>query len=249
MPAFVCNICGGRNVFDTDMDLDRERPSCTCGSNVRFRWIVHQISLSVFGQSLPLAEFPVRKDIRGIGLSDAPLYASALAQKFDFVNTRYDAEPFFDIADPDCGEAGSLDFIVASEVFEHITPPVQPAFDNLFRLLKPNGFVVFSTPWAPDGDTREHFPNLHDWALAKLKEEFVLVNKTLDGDLEVFDRLCFHGGPGQTLEMRLFSRPALEEHFRLSGFSSVEFATSSALEYGIFFREPWSLPCLVKKSS
>ena len=201
-----------------------------------------------FGRSFLLTEFPVRKEIRGIGLSDDPRYADVLANKFDFVNTFYDREPFFDITDSSCGNAESLDFVIASEVFEHITPPVGPAFENLFRLLKPNGFVAFSTPWVPDGDTREHFPNLYDWTLAKLKEEFVLVNKTREGKLEAFDKLCFHGGPGQTLEMRLFSRSALEQHFRDAGFRSIDFGTAPAREFGIVFSEPWSLPCLVKKT-
>lgn len=247
MPAFVCNICGASNTVLLDADLDRERPSCGCGSNVRFRWIVHQISTKLFGQSLVLQKLPLAKQIRGIGLSDSTLYADVLSKKLDFVNTRYDTEPFFDITDPSCGENGSLDFIIASEVFEHIAPPVQCAFDNLFRLLKPNGFVAFSTPWAPEGETREHFPNLYDWTIARLKREFVLINRTRDGQLETFDRLCFHGGPGQTLEMRLFSRPALEQHFRSAGFEGIYFATIPVREFGILFPEPWSLPCLVTK--
>lgn len=249
MPDFLCNICGAASAVSAETDFDREKPSCPCGSNVRHRWIVHQISTKLFGRSLSLQQFPVAKEFRGIGFSDNPLYADVLAAAVDFVNTRYDAEPFFDITDPSCGETESLDFIIASEVFEHISPPVQPAFDNLFRLLKPNGFVAFSTPWAPEGDTREHFPNLYDWTIAKLKHEFILINRTRDGLLETFDQLCFHGGPGQTLEMRLFSRPALERHFRAAGFRSVDFATAPVQEFGIIFPHPWSLPCVLTKGA
>ena len=250
MPAFSCNICGLQNSVSLITDLDRERPTCACGSNVRFRWIIHQLSMKLFGRSLPLQQFPLAKHVRGIGFSDNPTYADVLVDKLDFTNTRYDTEPFFDITDPSCGEAESLDFIVASEVFEHIALPVQPAFDNLFRLLKPRGFVAFSTPWAPEGETREHFPNLYDWALVKLKREFVLVNRTPDGQLETFDQLCFHGGPGQTLEMRLFSRPALECHFQTAGFKGIDFATTApAPEFGVVFPEAWSRPCLVTKAA
>ncbi len=249
MVEFRCNICGAKNTVPLRAGLDREKPTCACGSNIRFRWIVHEISLQLFGESYLLPNFPMAKHVRGLGLSDSPIYADILAQKLDFINTRFDAEPFFDVTDPSCGKPESLDFIIASEVFEHITPPVQPAFDNLFRLLKPRGFVVFSAPWAPEGDTKEHFPHLFDWTLAKLQCEYLLVNRRRDRQLEVFDQLCFHGGPGQTLEMRLFSRPALELHFRTAGFRSVEFASRPVDEFGIVFSDPWSLPCLVRKPS
>ena len=35
------------------------------------------------------------------------------------------------------------------------------------------------------------------------------MNWTADGRIETFDDLVFHGGPGSTLEMRVFSEDAL----------------------------------------
>ena len=132
MQRFTCNICGA---VCTAEKLERETPSCDgCGSNVRFRWIVHALSMGLFGESIPLRHFPVRREIRGIGLSDPRPIADALAYCLDYVNTSYHTRPRFDIKYP-TGECG-FDFVIASEVFEHVAPPVQRAFDNLRSILK-----------------------------------------------------------------------------------------------------------------
>jgi SAM-dependent methyltransferase len=244
---FTCNICSAANTVESEASLDRDSPVCpSCGSNVRFRWTIHAISLAVFGKSIPLSDFPEARHITAIGLSDEPLYANTLANKLGYLNTFYHRDPQFDITDSACGESSSLDFIIATEVFEHIPPPIQPAFNNLARLLKPDGFVVFSTPWRPDGYTTEHFPDLYRWTLTKIGEEYVLVNKTRSGKYELFDELVFHGGAGQTLEMRLFSRPSLEQHFLAAGLQA-EFPSEPCLKYGIIFNKPWSLPCILRK--
>jgi SAM-dependent methyltransferase len=218
MLSFICNICSCANEISSEAELHRDQPSCSgCGSNVRFRWTIHALSLALFGKSLLVKEFPEASDVRGIGLSDEPLYASVLASKLRYINTFLHREPRFDLKDPACGESASLDFILATEVFEHIPPPVQPAFDNLARVLKPGGFVVFSTPWRPLGHTVEYFPNLNSWTVTQLDEKYVLVNKTRSNRFEVFEDLTFHGGMGHTLEMRLFSQPDLTQNFRRAG--------------------------------
>ena len=244
---FICNICSNPNVVELESTLERDSPNCLiCGSNVRFRWTIHMLSTILFGNSLPLKDFPSKKEIRGIGLSDEPLYADALAPKFNYLNTFYHRDPHFDIKDVACGEDSSLDFIIATEVFEHIPPPIQPAFDNLYRLIKPDGFIIFSTPWRPQGHTNEHFPNLFDWVLTQIQKQWLLVNKTKNGEYEIFDKLIFHGGQGQTLEMRLFSRPSLEGHFAHARLQA-EFAEESCHKYGILFNKPWSLPCILRR--
>ena len=131
--------------------------------------------------------------------------------------------------------------MICSEVFEHIPPPVQPAFENLALLLKPGGLLIFSTPWKPDGTTQEHFPDLYDWACVKLKSGLVLVNRTTDGRLQIYGDLVFHGGPGETLEMRLFARDNLVDHLVKAGLEEIRFARiDESPKFGILF-EPWSL--------
>ncbi|MDQ2843980.1 MAG: hypothetical protein M3Y72_23670 [Acidobacteriota bacterium] len=132
-------------------------------------------------------------------------------------------------------------------MFEHVPPPVQKAFDNLASILKPTGFVVFSVPWAPEGQTIERFPALYDWQITTLESGTVLVNRTESGFLEVFDNLIFHGGPGQTLEMRLFSKSDLVAHLQAAGFSCIKFAErQESLKYGIVW-EPWSIGLVARK--
>ena len=86
--VFRCNICGQPCVARID-ELTRERPSScgTCASTVRWRSIIHVLSLELFGTSLALEDFPVRRDLVGRGLSDWDGYALPLAQKFTYVNT------------------------------------------------------------------------------------------------------------------------------------------------------------------
>jgi SAM-dependent methyltransferase len=231
---FNCNICGAACAAET---LDRECSTCQeCGSNVRLRWIVHALSVELFGQSIRLADFRVRKDVRGIGMSDPVRIAEPLANLFDYKNTCLHREPHLDIMDPPAMEP--LDFIITSEVFEHVRPPVQLAFNNLRRLLKPGGFVIFTTPWGGDGDTAEHFPNLYDWRLVRLSSGYVVLNRTTEGKLETFDDLVFHGGPGSVLEMRIFSKKGLLANCAASGFTRVTFAEDYA-EFGIEWIE-WS---------
>jgi SAM-dependent methyltransferase len=239
---FTCNICGAQC---SDESLDREIPGCAkCGSNVRFRWIVHALSTELFGSSIPLKNFPRNKKIRGFGMSDPGPIAEQLVKRLNYRNTFYHRVPRFDIMETPTEPA--CDFIIASEVFEHVPPPVQTAFNNLAALLKPGGFVVFSTPWESEGETTEHFPDLHDWQVVKLRSGNVLLNRTAEGTLQTFEDLTFHGGPGTTLEMRMFSHDGLLENCRTAGFSKITFAENYP-DYGIVFL-PWSRPMILRKS-
>lgn len=247
MLTFTCNLCNSPCSVGSEADVGREKCSCsTCGSCARFRWIIHALSLELFGKSIPLTLFPLAKDVTGIGLTDSESVAGPLAKQLSYTNTFYHKEPRIDITDLSSGADGAFDFIIASEVFEHLPPPVQPAFNNLARLLRPDGFVVFTVPWGPDGHTKEHYPDLHDWQIADLRSGRVLVNRTAGGELQLFDKLSFHGGPGETLEMRLYSKGDLIEHFKNAGFQETEFAESCP-EYGIVC-EPWSRGLVARKT-
>jgi SAM-dependent methyltransferase len=249
MPEFTCNVCGHRNEVYSSLDIDREWSSCIgCGSSARSRWIVYALSTEIYGRSLACPDFPVRKNIRGLGLSDWPPLASLLAEKFSYQNTFFDEEPRFDIAGklPE-SMRGQFDFVIASEVFEHIAPPVEKAFGNLGLLLKPDGFVVFSAPWLYE-PTEEHFPALFDWSLEKEGEKITLVNRRADGHVEKFDNLLFHGGPGFTLEMRRFGKQDLDRYFEAAGFKSLDYMKPDRyIDCGIIFHDPKSMPCIARR--
>jgi SAM-dependent methyltransferase len=163
---YHCNICGGRNQLESHQ-FSREGAICEkCGANARFRGIIHILAnLLEKGENTNLQEWQIRKHIFGIGMSDSPGYANLLKKKFSYENTFFDHEPKLDIIDLAEKYLGKYDFVISTEVFEHILPPLQHAFDNLFRLLRPGGCLVFSVPYTCTAPTVEHFPGLREYEI------------------------------------------------------------------------------------
>lgn len=245
--TFTCNICGTLATSTLALIAEREAPSCSaCGSNRRFRTMVHGLSLGLFRTSMPLAQFPVRPEIVGVGMSDAHVYAVRLADKFSYTNTFYDTIPQLDITDPDRAGLRPLDFLIASDVFEHVAPPVDVAFRNARRLLKRGGVFIFSVPYGL-AETTEHYPNLHEFRLEKEGDDFVLVNRARDGTVERHGDLVFHGGPGSTLEMRVFGLRHLYRLFRANGFTEPRLLDEQVPEFGLeHVNEVCSVPMVVR---
>ncbi len=238
--VFTCNICGTHNTKPL-ASFGRESPNCDrCRSTVRMRSIIHVLSVELFGRCLALPDFPIDKSVKGIGMSDWSGYADPLAAKLDYQNTFYHCEPRLDICDPDPDLFGTLDFIISTDVFEHVPPPVERAFENARKLLKPNGLFVFSVPYKVDGKTEEHYPALYDYEIVTQGNAPVLVNHTRDGVEQRFTDLVFHGGDGATLEMRLFSQSGLLDHAASCGFSATIYADAHSA-CGMMWKGPESL--------
>jgi|GEM_PF-249764 len=239
---FRCNICSA-NVSTPRSKIRREMRSCSnCGSTLRWRSIVHALSLELFGRSLAIAEFPVRFDLKGVGLTDWQGYAEPLSRRLDYRNTYYHQEPKLDITCPRVEYEGSCDFVIASDVFEHVPPPVSLGFAGLKKLLKPGGVVIFSVPYLPSDLAIEHFPELYQYEIVESDGQFVLKNTTKDGVEQQFTELVFHGGPGETLEMRQFSPDWIVAAFREAGFADVRFHWEPCPEHGIFWDEEIAVP-------
>lgn len=246
--SFRCNICGAGSAARV-VELDRETPSCgNCGSTVRWRSIVHALSVELFGESLALPDFPARPDITGVGLTDAESYAAPLSRKLGYKNTYLHKEPMLDIAAGDSGLEGTLDFVISSDVFEHVAPPVSRAFENSRKLLKPGGVLIFTVPYGKTGETVEHFPELHDYRVIQRNGGYVLENTTREGEKQVFDDLVFHGGPGTTLEMRRFTEPSLISACKAAGFGEVKVYKAPDFDHGIYWNVDWSLPMAARTS-
>lgn len=244
---FQCNVCSAFNQCDKER-LTREDSTCPyCGSAVRIRSMVHHVSMALYGMSLPIAQFPLRPDLRGIGLSDWDGYADRFAKRFNYTNTFFHTAPeldtTLDITQVPDRLAGTCDVLVSTDVFEHVLPPVSRAFDGAKKLLKPGGAFVFSVPFmVEEEETREHFPNLHEFELKSGEDGvFRLYNTCADGTKEVFEDLCFHGGPGTTLEMRLFALKSLQREFERAGFQNFRVESEFVPQYGIFWKYPWSI--------
>ena len=95
--------------------------------------------------------------------------------------------------------------------------------------------------------TAEHFPELHDYRLVQFGNDYVLVNRTADGRYTLHDKLSFHGGPGTTLEMRVFCRESLIRHLTEVGFSEMLVLGDDVPQWGILHKNPWSLPLLAQR--
>lgn len=243
---FRCNICGVGCAFPVAV-FEREKPSCaTCGSTIRMRAMVHALSWALFGRSLAIADFPSARHIVGVGMSDWEEYATRLAEKLGYRNTYYHQEPRLDITRMEDGDAGSLDFLLSTDVFEHVAPPVSTAFRNSRRLLKPGGVFVFSVPYRRDGETIEHFPDLYEYALLEHGGERILKNRTRTGEEQEFSGLVFHGGPGDTLEMRLFSLSGVIGELHAAGFRDIQILEAPCFEHGIWHRKADSLPIIAR---
>ena len=237
--TFVCNVCGSPATV-APAELRREQPSCpTCHSTVRFRGVVAALSEALHGRSLVIGDFPPRPDLVGLGMSDWTGYADRLPAVLGYDNTFYDEGIRLDItAEVPHALAGSCDFVVSSDVLEHVAPPWSSALVHLRELLKPGGVLVLTVPMLPDGTTVEHYPDLDTYEIVTLGDRRVLVNRTREGALQVFDELVFHGGPGVTLEMRVCSLPDVLAGLREAGFVDVRPFERPVPEHGIVWDSP-----------
>lgn len=211
------------------------------------RAMIHALSCALFGQGIALPDFPEIPGIKGIGMSDWDGYAVPLAKKFGYLNTYYHQEPRLDITNIADSDAASVDFIISTDVFEHVCPPVSVAFENALKMLRPGGAFVFSVPYTQSGKTIEHFPGLHDFRIEDRHGKRVLLNTTREGVEQVFSDLVFHGGPGDTLEMRLFSESGLLRQLADTGFEDIRIMQAPCFEFGIWHATTDSLPIIARR--
>jgi SAM-dependent methyltransferase len=244
MVAFTCNICGASNEVEK---FATEPASCACGSNVRLRALIHLLSMELFGQSLILTEFPKLRAIRGMGMTDKECYAGIMAEKFDYTNTFYDREPRLDFTEAHPELSGQYDFVLSADVLEHITPPVERAFEETHRLLKPHGFLGITVSCNAGDRLREHFPGLHEYRVVQLGDAPILVNRRRDGTVEVREDLVFHGGSGATLEMREFGVTELQAKLVAAGFREIHCLNQDLPEIGVLFDHDVSQPMVARK--
>lgn len=235
---YICNITGNKFIL-SDNEKTREGGN-KFGYNCRFRAICYILTKLLFNQVKILYDLDINKNIKGIGMSDSG-WANICEKKFNYINTFYHKQPYLDIYNTEhVKNYSELDFIISSDVFEHIdpNPGIQIAFDNLYKMLKKNGFIVFSVPFT-DGEHIEHYPNLYKYNIIKENNNYILYNMTKEGINERFENLCFHGGPGNVLEMRIFSKKSIISYLEKSGFTDIVFhnITDDMNNYGIF----WSL--------
>jgi hypothetical protein len=123
-------------------------------------------------------------------------------------------------------------------VFEHVAPPVSRGFENCRRLLKPGGVLILTTPYLaqPGLRTREHFPDLFDYMILDIGNgKHRVINRTQSGQVQTFDDLVFHEGPGVALEMRVFSEESLLADLQAAGFTEIRTRREPDFEHGVYW--------------
>ncbi|MBM4316279.1 MAG: class I SAM-dependent methyltransferase [Deltaproteobacteria bacterium] len=241
--TYRCNITGQ---YFTLENQDKGREKCNrFGFTSRDRAIVYCLlnKLGYFKQILNKIKNP---QITGIGMTDSPALSKALYGSFSYTNTFFHQEPLLDIYNlKHINQFKNLDFIICSEVFEHISPypGLDIAFSNLYNMLKQNnGILIFSVPYNLQKHY-EHFPALYNYQIINQNNNYILYNTTIEEKKEQFTDLIFHGGPGETLEMRQFSKQSLEKYLSEAGFNHITFhdIDQDMQEFGIFWELPISL--------
>lgn len=240
---FTCPICGAFNEVGSE-GMGREVADCVgCRSTVRFRSIVFHLLRELGIRAASLADAEPDAGITGIGLSDWVGYAKPLGKKFLYTNTRFDAEPRLDITHPETRFHGTCDFLIASDVFEHVLPPVARAFTGAAQVLKTNGVLLLTVPFIPDAETVEHYPDATGYHVASGGA----VSIETAGQTYRAEDPRFHGGLGATLEMRLFGSTGLRRSLEDAGFVDITFHYESCLSAGILHTDLHSVPVTARK--
>ena len=248
--SYICNITG--QMFDLDNSEKHRELAVRFNCNSRFRAICYVFCKLFYGECKILLNLKENKNLKGIGMSDSG-WSTIFKMKFNYVNTFYHMEPYLNIYNYEhFKNYTDLDFIISSDVFEHIDPypNIQLAFNNLFTMLKSGGYLIFSVPYT-HGEHKEHFPNLFNYEIKNENGNYILYNTTQDNKLETFDNLCFHGGPGNVLEMRVYSKSSIISFLEKAGFIDITFyeINKDMEKYGIFWSDNLSLIISAKKQT
>lgn len=206
---------------------------------MRLRGVVHLLSGALFGRSLLLPDFPRKKSIVGIGLSDSSTYAGILEERLSYTNTFLHAEPYLDILDVPAEHRERYDFVISADVFEHVPSPVIRAFEGAHALLKRGGHLILTVPFGTQEETVEHYPDFFDFRVVDFGDRCVLVGRGSDGVFRLYDQPVFHGGLGATLEMRTFARRHILSLLAEVGFTNVAVDDEGYPRYGIVHDLPW----------
>ena len=152
----------------------------------------------------------------GVGISDDWRLALLLAGRFAYANTFLHRFPYLDISDPPEILQGSLEFVICSDVLEHVMGDVQVAMRGLLSILRPGGFLVASIPI--DGPNHiEYFPGCVSYTEVGSSVEWL----NAAGALSRNESPIYHGGQGQTLTFRQFTEDSFVNALTRAGFTDI----------------------------
>lgn len=230
-----CTVCGHAYVLDVECNAREGKLCPACGASGRAQAISYHVSNFICNKIVPLTDHKIDKSKRIIGLSDGVVYAKILKIKYDYTNTFFHREPFLDITSPSENFYNSCDLLITTEVFEHIVGPSLDAFHGSYAILKPGGLMILTVPFINIGKSVEHYSeNLVNYTSYQQGDgRWVAELEFNDGHKEIDELAKFHGGPGKTLEIRLFNRDRLINELNIAGFVDVEIHDKNMPQYGI----------------
>ncbi len=206
----VCNICNTELKYDLvdSLTIDeigkfREGLLCKeCGSISRDR-IMMWVLANTHSKTEILSNIPENKNIRILESTATRGHTKILDSKFEYINTIFNPDVIKEGKDPrkfaDFQKLhfldNSFDYILASDVFEHVRLDDE-GYSEIFRTLKPGGYFLMTVPFTyeledslirvkPEGD-KDIFllpPEYH--------AEHTLVYRVYGKDL--FKKLTKHG--------------------------------------------------------
>jgi SAM-dependent methyltransferase len=218
---WTCIVCGTTHDAMPPL-VERERSLCSaCGATWRNRATLMTLMIGLSYRPVPLPDLPSDWSRRGIGLSDSPPLVPAFASKLSYTNTYYHQFPHVDITRPPANLVGQLEFIICSDVLEHVPPPVERGLVGLLECLRPGGFAVITVPVAGER-TNEYYPGLTDFEVAGDPQNGHVVNWTdATGARHTDTTPDMHGGSGLTLAFRLFAAQDIRAELLRAGFVTV----------------------------
>jgi len=231
--VFVDNING---VLDcTSIPMHREtgiglRYNTWC----RARAIIHALLKSL--NLPPVLTFLTEdaKRITGMGVSDDLRYAEVLSNVFTYINTYYHKEPKLDLMIYNNNFDSSFDFIICSDVLEHVIGDWRNAAKNMYKYLKPGGVLILTVPLQSNlSKTLEHYPGSVGYDVVFTSGEYQHTVINYADRNELAENPVFHGGPGNTLEMRIFEKADLLNKLKEFGFQRQDYYDLYQPLYGV----------------
>ncbi len=199
-PEARCNICGHAGPFIRPEGL-KEGYQCTnCSASSRNRLVMYVLGVMLGFGDRPVFEWPENPSLRILEPCPRGPQVPMLQAKFDYVTPEYDAEKIAAGADPrefaDVQKLpfddASFDFVIASDIFEHVREDVK-GFREIFRTLKPGGTFLLTVP----------YDHARETTLERVKVEG-------EKDIPLVEPR-YAGGGGATLDYREYGRDLLQK--------------------------------------
>jgi len=217
-----CVVCGIENEV---VRPSREAMNCrACRSTWRARAMALSVLEALGYMDLSLNQVSSDFSICGLGVSDDPIIAKHLYNKFRYVNTFLHQVPSLDLCNVTDEYRGVAQFVICSDVLEHVPPPVEKAISGLRSLVASGGVAVISVPHVEEGKTEEYYPGLVEYEVREGRVYWQDAN----GRKHCDEMPEFHGGSGLTLAFRLWSLADLRTSLLQAGFTSVSDMTYNA---------------------